>query len=243
MKSYQYLSGVAIAALLCACGAPQASAPTLPNPGTPATHEYATLFDLVGRAVSAGGGTISIFDVGKNSAKTPVALGLHFDIKAGAGQRRVQDSSSGTPNSVFADVDHFKCWLIDSATPPTGALTAAFGPFTIATSTNPQEIIFNNVTTSTNKYYMAVAAYDSGGDDITNLGSGATIGGAQVYVTDSGGEGAGQVAVGAAPSYTVSAIDPLEVTLTLLDAVGATIDTNVTVNDGSATPANPVTAE
>ncbi|PIQ25826.1 hypothetical protein COW36_22050 [bacterium (Candidatus Blackallbacteria) CG17_big_fil_post_rev_8_21_14_2_50_48_46] len=184
----------------------------------------------------------TIIDVGRGQIKTPASFKL--TIKAADGGFAVKASSSGTRNSVAADISSFDVYLIDSVAAPSGAITAAHGPFNVTASlvTGQQTITFNNVTTSTNNYYVAIKAKDSGGGNITNLGSGITIGGANVYVSTTGGGGAGEVGVGAAPTYTVSSTTQLGVGLTLLDALGATIDSKVTVTDGSTAPADPVSA-
>lgn len=95
-----------------------------------------------------------------------------------------------------------------------------------------QTITFNNVTTSSHSYYVAIKALNSSAENLTNLSSGATIAGDNVCVSDSGGEGGGALSVGNAPAYTVSTTTPLEVSLNLRDAIGAALDTQLTVTDG-----------
>lgn len=239
------LSTLVAMAVLSACGSG-----TPPVSGSMHSFAVANTFSLgnipvatLVQSLQVSGENVTIADVGKG-IKTGAAFSVKLDFTDGKKRENfsVKASSSGTTNSTSANITSVDVWLIDSAGAPSGALTAAFGPFNVVrTGAGPYTIVFNNVTTSTNKYYVAIRA-KNGAANITNLGSGATIGGSNVYVSTGGGEGAGQVAVGAAPTYTVSNTAQLTVTLKLLDALGATIDSQTTITDGYTTPVGAVSA-
>jgi len=214
--------------LFAACAAP-----------TPVMQASLSSFETVQKvAVTQQSMSTTVIDVGQG-IKTPATFSV--TINAESGGFTTQASSSGTTNSVIADVDEFHVYLIDKGTAPTGTETAAFGPFTVATTGATQTITFSNVTESTNDFYVAIAAID-GVANVTNLASSITADGERVYVSTSGGNGTGGVAVGAAPTYTITDTTQLAVPLTLLDALGATIDSEVTVTDGSTAPASAVGA-
>ncbi len=122
---------------------------------------------------------------------------------------------------TVADFQSFKLYLVLNAS---GALTTAAGPFTvnkigINASGDSQTVIFSQV--QAGSFYVAAAGYDGqngSGANITNLASGATIGGEHYYVSNGGGESPtfpGRVSVDS--SFGVTGTDPLTLTLSLLD--------------------------
>jgi len=175
---------------------------------------------------------ISSIDVGQG-LKTPAQFSLNIQTQNCL--FAVQANSDGVAHKRATDIQSFDVYLIDSATAPSGSLTPAHGPYIVSASlsSGQQTIQFNNVTASSNDYYVAIKAKDSGGENITNTGSGASISGENVYISSSGGGGNGQVSIGSAPTYTVSTTSTLQVALSLKDAIGATLDTRLSVTDGS----------
>ncbi|MEZ0368787.1 MAG: hypothetical protein ACAI44_06840 [Candidatus Sericytochromatia bacterium] len=238
-----------VVSTLTACGAPSVP-PSTSIQGSGMMNNAAT-FNLgnipvakLVQGLQAKGENVTIADVG-NGIQTGASFSLKLNFEDG---QKIEDfamkaSSSGTSNSTTANITAVDVWLVDSAAAPTGTLTPAFGPFNVVrTGAGPYTIVFNNVTTSANKYYVAIRALNSGAN-ITNIGSGASIAGAgNVYVSTGGGEGTGEVAVGAAPTYTVSNVTQLTVNLKLLDALGATIDSRTTITNGSTVPVGSVSA-
>ncbi len=122
---------------------------------------------------------------------------------------------------TVSDFQSFKLYLVLNAS---GALTTAAGPFTvnkigINASGDSQTVIFSQV--QAGSFYVAAAGYDGqngSGANITNLASGATIGGEHYYVSNGGGESPtfpGRVSVDS--SFGVTGTDPLTLTLSLLD--------------------------
>lgn len=106
----------------------------------------------------------TVIDVGQGVHKTPASFRLAINTSDG-GDFSIKANSSGTTNAVAADISSFDVYLIDSAAAPSGAITSAFGPFNVSAnlSGGQQTIVFNNVTTSTNDYYIAVKAKNAGG--------------------------------------------------------------------------------
>ncbi len=122
---------------------------------------------------------------------------------------------------TVSDFQSFKLYLVLNAS---GVLTTAAGPFTvnklgINASGDSQTVIFRQV--QAGSFYVAAAGYDGqngSGANITNLASGATIGGEYYYVSNGGGESPtypGRVSVNS--SFDVTGTDPLTLTLSLLD--------------------------
>lgn len=210
--------------LVVACGAP-ASNPVTPNPAP-----------VVQAPIAAS----SVIDVSRGAYKTPASF--RITIQTADGGFATKANSNGTASSKVADIANFDVYLIDSASAPTGAITSRFGPFEVTAnlSLSQQTIIFNNVPSSTNKFYVAIKAKDTGGGNITNIGSGKTISGEFVYVSTTGGDATGQVGVDIA--HVVSSVDALGVALKLKDALGATLDSTVTVTDGDTEPISAVSA-
>lgn len=173
------------------------------------------------------------------SVKLNFANGGAFKTKA------ANDSFSGTPMAMIADVTHLKVALIDSATSPvdlTGAVTVGGSTTTLLAKTGSSPTItFTNVPNSTNSYWIAAAALQSG-TNITKVSApldDATHG--RFYVTSTGGDAGlpGSVDVNKTGDgtttpfqYSVTSTDALGMSLTLRDATGATIGSDVTVTNG-----------
>lgn len=124
--------------------------------------------------------------------------------------------------------------------------------FTNLTGAGTGTINFTNVKTGT--YYVAVAAYSStttvdSTTNITNLSTtpgdytGITISGpvdlGRFALSSTGGDfnTSGSITVGTSPNYvlTNSPTNPLVVNLKLADAVGATLESSVTITNGTTT--------
>jgi hypothetical protein len=185
---------------------------------------------------------VTVLDVGRG-AQTTASVVMKINLTNGRSRLTTQASTGGESNKVSTDITAFEVYLIDNATAPSGVLSAAFSPFTIPVNLTAmaQTVVFTNVRASTGRFYVAVKALE-GAANITNLASTSTISGEHVYVSSTGGNGTGGVAVGAAPSYAITEVDQLGISLFLLDALGATIDSNTTVTNGSTAPVDPVSA-
>lgn len=205
--------------------------------GSPASNPVqAPVTPVVQAPVTAA----SVVDVSRGAFKTPASFTLK--IQTANGGFATKANLNGTASSKVADISKFDVYLIDSASAPAGAITPRFGPYEVTAnlSLSQQTITFNNVPSSNNKFYVAIKAKDAENVNITNIGSGKTIGGEYVYVSTTGGDGAGQVGVNI--SHVVSSADALGVALKLKDALGATLESTVTVTEGETEPIDPVSA-
>jgi len=212
-------------------------------------------------ASTSNGEKVTVLDVG-NGAKTGASFALKLNF--GNGGFKTKASASGTSNkTVSTDLANLKVYLLDSITAPTGNFSALLGTgstsplLTVAkgaslTGTGTTQTVFfknvkaNSATGGTPRYYVAVAGFNSAGNNITNLTAPATDGtNGAFYVTTAGGNGTGSTAVGPAPTYTIASADlpSLSVTLNLADAIGATVASDVKVNDGLSADPIAVTAQ
>ncbi len=241
--SLAILPWIAVSSLL-ACATPlQSSSTNLSGQGNFGSQPVVnkTVTQIVNELQSQNQ-QVTVLDVGRG-ARTTASVVMKISLINGRGRLTTKDSAGGESNKVSTDITAFEVYLVDSASAPSGALSAAFGPFTIPVNLTAmsQTIVFTNVTTSIGRFYVAVKALQ-GAANITNLASTSTISGEHVYISSTGGNATGGVAVGAAPTYAITEVAQLGISLILLDALGATIDSNTTVTDGSTAPAGAVSA-
>jgi hypothetical protein len=189
----------------------------------------------VNNSLISQGQTFNVSQLKGASISIRINRGLNFSAKA---------TANGTPAKTYQDIKSYIIYLIKSSTlvfPLTGdPLDPANIAFTVKvnTSGNSTDLItFSNVLASSGKFYhVAVRAFDgplvsgepSGNELIkdNNDSASAWTGTAALTpkVAVSAGDGI-QVDIGITPSGT----NTLEVTPNLLDMVGPTIDSNITV--------------
>lgn len=129
--------------------------------------------------------------------------------------------------NVNAHLDHLKIYLIDGSSSlgtvllgALGILQLAHGPYTVSkkslvSPSGSESFRINHVPEG--KYYVAMSAHRSNGDNITGatLGATGTVGGQLVAVSNGGGNASapGRVEVGPAPTYAI--LNGTQNTLTL----------------------------
>ncbi len=189
------------------------------------------------QANSTKGETVTVLDAG-NGQKTSASFALKINFGAGVFKTKV--SVAGTAGKKFSDVTKLDIFLIESASAPTGNISGLITvpnsflnfPITYASSGDTKLITFKNVkaNTGSNRYYVAVAAKGSAGN-ITNLTAPANNGSptSPLYVTNL----ANSVSV-TAGTYAIDNTVALSMSLFLADAVGATVESQVSVSNGSA---------
>ena len=148
------------------------------------------------------------------------------------------NSSSGTAAKDMVDVQALRVFLCNSSTLPSGLITPFNGQvFTITAPSSSQTIVFDNV--PANNYFVCAAAFSNTGtfDIGTNLTdkSTSTVNYAegQVFCSTTGGETGNPGRVTVDSAYQVSDTTTLNVPLQLQSIVGATIDSSITVIDGT----------
>lgn len=178
----------------------------------------------------------TLIDLGKGHS-SPAQLHLRIQTRTAW---CLLANSSGSPAALVSEIDQFRLYLIDAASPPSGALTVSHGPFDVnaALLEGGQTLVFRNLPPSQGDYYVAVQALNSANQNLTRLNTGWSINGESVTLSTQGGEGTGQMAVNA--NYTVSTATPLEVFLNLRDAEGARLDIPLTVTDSADFQANDI---
>lgn len=174
--------------------------------------------------------------------------GKPFNVKAPS-----VSNTDGVPAKTGTDIKSLKVYLVEGSSTgygsggdPIGDKISA-GPFDLnRTGTSDYTVTFSKVppNTATKSYYVAVRAFDTIGGTGNELikdnnggtaWTGTTASTPKVAVSGSG------VSVDA--DFKVSTTTALSVTLNLLDAVGATLQSSVTPNPGSNTlPFTGVTA-
>ncbi len=202
-------------------------------------------------------GSIYVADIGKEK-KQYTGVSITFKVNPVNAEVKnnglnIKNSIDGTAAKVVGDVKSYRFWLLHGSSPPTGDVTGAVvtgSAFDFDKSSGSVTLTYTNVNANDpgEKYYIAAAAYDDviaatlpPRANIVNLGSGATISGANVYVSSDGGEGytgtpaSGNGRVFVDTDFSVSSIEDLLVKITLADAIGAAIESDVTVSNGSTT--------
>src|SRR3990167_6875575 len=69
----------------------------------------------------------TLIDLGKGHS-SPAQLHLRIQTRTAW---RLLANSSGSPAALVSEIDQFRLYLIDAASPPSGALTVAHGPFDV----------------------------------------------------------------------------------------------------------------
>lgn len=182
------------------------------------------------------GATIS-FNISTSSSSISQERGLggEFSTKANA---------NGIPAKNSANIDHYIVYLIKNTgtgayagTDPLNSSNIVAGPFTISNAGVANKTVrFANVQPVTGAYYVAVRAQDNTNADLIKINNGsatawtgttaATPFNGRVGVSTGNG-------VTVSNSYEVSSSSP-DVSLNLLNAVGARIDANIIPNSGVA---------
>lgn len=172
--------------------------------------------------------------------------GKPFTIKA------PPSNTDGVPAKTGTDIKSLKVYLVESATgyasggDPIGDKISA-GPFDLdRTGTSAYTVTFSKVppNTATKSYYVAVRAFDTigaTGNELIKDNNGGTAWTGTTASTPKVAVSASSVSVDS--SFAVNTPTAIPVTLNLLDAVGATLQSSVTPNAGSNTlPFTGVTA-
>ncbi|PIQ27688.1 hypothetical protein COW36_07270 [bacterium (Candidatus Blackallbacteria) CG17_big_fil_post_rev_8_21_14_2_50_48_46] len=200
---------------------------------------------LVAKLKAQGQENITLVDLGQGR-KTGASFSMTLNFKDAPGFA-TQASTSGVPSG--AGLNQLRVYLLESAAAPgagdISALVKNTGGTAVARSgVGAQTFVFANVPANTagKKYWVGVSAElnittgPAPAPYTLNLvatpnthfeGTSAKL----VAVSSAGGEGAGQVFVDA--NYQVSNTTALSLSMTLKNETGATIDSAVTVNNGT----------
>lgn len=182
---------------------------------------------------------------------TPSQAALAVRIQPVQQDFAVQASSNGAVAKVLADVSDYELFLFECSAAPTpgaagsetdldtGNCAQIFNATVSATGSATQNFVFDHVAQNTvgSRYFVGISAMEAGPVNITAftgfLSSGAQPAPGAIALSNGGGDGDGGVAVNA--SFAVSNTAALQLPLSLLDAVGAGLDSQVTVSNGSST--------
>ncbi len=194
--------------------------------------------------------TIHHLDVGqgiKTSAK--IAVSINTDTA----NFKTQASTNGAIAKVLADVDQYELFLFECTAIPTAGgagsptdlnsspCSQKFNASVNSTGTATQSFVFENLAANTtgNRYFVGISAKETTPalKNITEFTGYNTTGthpapGAIAY-SNGGGDSDGGVAVNA--SFALSNSAQLTVALPLLNAIGAKLDSQVTVTNGGTT--------
>jgi len=207
---------------------------------------------------------VLIADLG-NGKKTNASLSFKVNLDSDKSSFNTKNNVSGNIGGATSAVLSIQVWLLESTTgsPPAAGATvtpvsgSAFSYTNASAGSNPT-FTYTNIDTNTSgkSYYVAVAAYNvvsgsqSTANNITNKTTAANrimIGGTEpAAISDGGGDttgnsGSNTGSVNVSSLYTVSTTNGLTVDVTLADAMGATIDSSVTlINGNSSIPATTV---
>lgn len=149
----------------------------------------------------------------------------------------IQSSADGEAAAQASDILAYRVFVVDSASPPSGALTPLAGRIVTvpANGLASQTIVFSNL--GQGSYYACAAAFEvtSGFSSSRNLGDALTAStsyaeGPSFCSSSGGGAQPGQVLVDSARQLTTPGV--VGITLQLRGARGASLDTEVTVIDG-----------
>ncbi|PIQ27689.1 hypothetical protein COW36_07275 [bacterium (Candidatus Blackallbacteria) CG17_big_fil_post_rev_8_21_14_2_50_48_46] len=243
------LSGVGLALLLMACT--PGNTPTVSLEGL----KFAELSPLAQSAVNAaqaqGQKDITVLDVG-HGQKTGAAFSVSLHFQEGKGSFSTQASSSGIPASTSANKVEVYLMEFDGAPPSSGALptTAPALKHSQVFAKNlvggAQTFVFSNVPASgnaTSKFYVAARLiYDNPTPAyLLNLVKPAStpitlaLGANGPIVLSNGGGSGNSGGVFVDPRYQIAAADNAQLTMTMQldDEKGASIDSKVTVTDGT----------
>jgi len=215
------------------------------QPNTPGMSARAS--ELIQELKIQGQTDVQVLDVGQGK-KTNAAFAVTF--KTAETDFSTKISADGAIAKVLSDVSDYQLFLFDCTSTPLlvgpeldlnqGTCSQSFHAGVTSANTGSQTFIFDNVGQSTGQFFVGVSAMENI-PPMTNiteftgyLTTGTHPAPGPIALSDGGGDAnGGGVAVDA--SFAVSNTDPLTIALSLLDAVGATIDSSVTVTDGAAT--------
>jgi len=191
---------------------------------------------------------IQVLDVGRGK-KTNAAFAVTF--KTTEADFSTKASVDGAIAKVLADVSDYELFLFDcSSAPSPGAAGAetdlnagtpcsqSFNAGVTSANTGSQTFIFDNVGQSTGRFFVGVSAMENipPMTNITEFTGYVTTGThpapGPIALSNGGGDSDGGVGVDA--SFAVSNTAQVTISLGLLDALGATLDSQVTVADGNA---------
>jgi len=182
---------------------------------------------------------VYVADIG--NGKVGASFSTTINFKEGF---NVKANVNGSVAKTSADIAKVDAYLLELTAAPTAGSDPLAGLVTggsvmdIAKTGASFTILFRNVpaNTATKKYFVGLVAKDTAGNVISKnpatdwTGASANKG---LSITNGGGDGTGFVTVNS--SYTVSNSTNLTVSLSLLDAVGAQIDSTATVTNGTTT--------
>lgn len=246
MKSVFRLLSLSAALALFASACATQPAATQIQPSTPGMSVRAS--ELIQELNIKGQSDIQILDVGQGK-KTNAAFAVTF--KTTGADFNTKNSVDGAIAKVLTDVSDYELFLFDCNSPPTpGAAgsetdldsgtpcSQAFNAGVTTAGTSSQTFIFDNVGQSTGRFFVGVSAMENV-PPLTNiteftgyLTTGTHPAPGPIALSDGGGDGDGGVGVDA--SFAVSNTAQVTISLGLLDALGATLDSQVTVSDGNA---------
>jgi hypothetical protein len=207
-RALSWWSAACVWASLAGCGTPATPAMPAPSP--------------LHRAAMPGHGGGSLFATLRLPARRTLA-------------------TSGAAAKTAADLRSVKLYLLEGETHmglDAGWQVVAGSGFTyVLADTNRTgahvDVVYTNVPANApgRTYRLAAAGFDEGGN-ITNAAAPLTLGGeGRFCVSGAGGDAGAPGTLRVAPDYAV-ALEPLAVTLKLLDAQPATLDAAVTIWDG-----------
>lgn len=190
---------------------------------------------LVQRLQQQGESNVSVIEIGKQPG---ASFAMSFRI-GGAEDFSIKASTSGSLAKTSADISSFKVYLLEDTTAPSGDIGSKVvaGPVSVSAnlSGSNQTFVFSNVAanSASKKYYVGLQAFDASNANLT-ASTGKTVGSAAVALSNAGGDGLGGVQVNADLSITGGQEGRLNVLLPLLNATGASLDSQVTVQNGSS---------
>ena len=192
---------------------------------------------VINQAETAKINNVSVVDVGQG--KIGASFSAKVNFKEGFA---VKANTNGAIAKTNANISTVDAYLIELATAPTAGsdplASKVAGPINLAKTGTGFTVLFKNVPENAagKSYYIGLVAKDTGGIVISKnpatdwSGASANKG---LAVSTTGGDGAGSVSVNA--SLTVSNAADLGVAISLLDAVGAQVQSTATVTNGSPT--------
>lgn len=246
--------GAVLLVLMSACASSNQTTPTQAT--LDGVHLTRYEVNLLQEAKAQGHQDVVVLDAGHGQQQGGSFL---FKIKLGEGDFGLKDSKSGFSQRLLSHIDNFYVALIDAGPPaPSGLINSVDFETLIPKGTltgggnNERAILFKNVPSSSNRYYVAVAAVTSPDTNITNQAGQITLGASlaiqgKAYISTGGGDpsNSGSVRVGSPSTYLIPASDlpTLTMTMKLADETGATIDSKVTITAGNSGYVGPITVE
>lgn len=195
----------------------------------------------VNKMQAAKANQIYVADIGQG--KTGASFSTKINFKEGF---NVKANTNGAIAKISTDIAKVDAYLLElTAAPATGSdplasVVTGGSVMNIAKTGASFTILFKNVPVSTagKKYFVGLVAKDSANNVISKnpatdwTGASANKG---LAITNGGGDVTPAGSVSVSSTYVVSSATDLTVGLSLLDAVGAQIQSAATVTNGSAT--------